>query len=527
MNHAIILSITSDIGHDLACRLSQEGYRITGTYRSQDGFQRVKKSIPTAKLIQCDLSDSASFAKAVDEINKLDNWDLFISCPCDPLPLKSFYESDISQWCASFDLNSIAQLRFLHGIYRSIRRDIIPTVMFFAGGGTNNAVENFSAYTSAKIHLTKMMELLAYEDQSTRYLILGPGWTDTKTHQITLANTPVGSKKHNEVNEFLKNPKDGTPLIDIYKCLRWLMTLDPKIVSGRNFSVVHDFWRVEYQALLEKVLASDANFYKLRRYGNNRFPSYSSLNKSLEHSDLLGREINLLKSYPRNTRIGQNRFLSRSIGDGDVEICDYGNLTNNILFDKLIVERSKLFNEKYFDGTREEGYGGYEYDQKYWFNVAKDLINYYKLKDGDSVLEIGCAKGFLLHDLKTLLPGLKIKGLDISSYAINKAMSEERDSLVVGDAYSLPFDDKSFDLVLCINTLSEIPIDRCKQAIREISRVSKGHEFITLNSWRSEDERRALERWNLTAPSNFSMDDWRLILAEVGYCGDYYWFFAC
>ena len=526
MNHAVILSITSDIGFDLACRLSEDGYAITGTYRSKEGFNRVSKALPSANLIECDLSDKKSVAEAMLAINKLMQWDLFISCPCEPLPLKSFYESNMDEWHTSFELNSLTQLRFLHGIYSSIRRDIVPTVMFFAGGGSNNAVENFSAYTSAKIHLTKMIELLAHEDQSVRYLILGPGWTDTKTHQITLANTPIGSKKYNEVNAFIKNPVQGTPLIDIYKCLQWLMTLAPTIISGRNFSVVHDLWRDEYQNLLEEILAKDPNFYKLRRFGNDRLPSFSLLKNKLDLSGSLVREINLLRSYPKNERPIEDRFRSRSNGDGDVEIGDYGNLANNILFDQLMERRSQIFNEKYFDGSREEGYGGYEYDRKYWFEVARDLISFYKLKPGDSILEVGCAKGFLLHDLQMLLPGLTICGVDISSYAIENAMPQVRDAISLGDAASLDYPDKSFDLVLAINTLSELPINKCKQAIREISRVSRGRSFITLNSWRNYDEKEKLLKWNLTALSNFSVDEWHNLLSEEGYYGDYYWFFA-
>lgn len=526
MKHAIILSVTSDIGFDLACRLSEDGYAITGTYRSKEGFRRVSKALPLANLIECDLLNSKSIESAINVINKTMQWDLFISCPCDPLPLKAFYQSDMDQWQASFEVNSIMQLRFLHGIYSSIRKDPIPTVMFFAGGGSNGAVENFSAYTSAKIHLTKMVELLAHEDESVRYLILGPGWTDTKTHQITLANTPVGSKKYNEVDNFIKNPANGTPLIDIYECLRWLMTLSPKIVSGRNFSVVHDLWRVEYQNLLSEILLNDSNFYKLRRFGNDRLPSFSHLKKDQAFSASQGKEVNLLKNFPQVKRPVEYRSRHRIAGDGDVEISDYGNLANNILFDNLILDRSKIFNEKYFDGSRIEGYGGYEYDRKYWFEVAKDLINFYKLKPGDSILEVGCAKGFLLHDLKMHLPELNVSGIDISSYAVRNAMPEIKNYVHLGDAAFLEYPDKSFDLVLAINTLSELPIKKCKQAIREISRVSRGKSFITLNSWRNDDEKENLRKWNLTALSNLSVDEWRSLLRKEGYSGDYYWFFA-
>lgn len=275
MKHAVILSITSDIGFDIAQRLSSEGYSITGTYRSLSGYKNVRRALPNANLIECDLYSLSSLNNAVTLINAEKKWNLFISCPCDPLPLKSFYESSIDEWTTSFELNSLSQLKFLHGIYKSLNKDHDPTVMFFAGGGTNNAVDNFSAYTSAKIHLIKMIELLAHEDPQVRYLILGPGWTNTKTHQITLANTAKNSKKYKEVQEFLGDPKRSTPLVDIYECLKWLMSLEPHIVSGRNYSIVHDLWRPNYQQFLVSKLINNSDFYKLRRMGNDVFPSFS------------------------------------------------------------------------------------------------------------------------------------------------------------------------------------------------------------------------------------------------------------
>jgi ubiquinone/menaquinone biosynthesis C-methylase UbiE len=190
------------------------------------------------------------------------------------------------------------------------------------------------------------------------------------------------------------------------------------------------------------------------------------------------------------------------------------------------LNRSKTFDKNYFDGNRQEGYGGYSYDQKYWYKVAQDIVAHYKLKPGDRILEIGCAKGFLLHDLLQVMPGLKVKGIDISEYAVSQAMPDVRSNIEVGNAADLPFEDQSFDLIISLNTLSELPIEDCKKALREINRVSKGISFITLNSWRNKRERTQLLKWNLTALSNYSISEWRKILSEVGYKGDLYWFFA-
>ncbi len=236
----------------------------------------------------------------------------------------------------------------------------------------------------------------------------------------------------------------------------------------------------------------------------------------------IGQELNLMRSYPQASRpIEQRAKVKRGQTFGD----EYGTAINSRLFEELI-GNSRKFDKYYFDGDRSSGYGGYHYNKKYWQGVAKDLVEHYGLKDKDRVLEVGCAKGFLLHDLQQLVPGLEVHGLDISEYAVTNCLLSVKDRISVGKAQSLPFADRSFDLVLAINTLSELSLGDCKTALREIDRVSCGKSFVTLNSWRNEREKRRLLKWNLTALSNLSVNAWKDLFCEIGYRGDYYWFFA-
>lgn len=243
-------------------------------------------------------------------------------------------------------------------------------------------------------------------------------------------------------------------------------------------------------------------------------------------NNLIGREIDLLKNYPRSKRPIEQRFQSKKSHTGYVGLDEYGNGVSDFLFEQMVLEKSRSFGESYFDGDSYQGYGGYRYDKKYWYGVAKDIIAAYGLKPGDKVLEVGCAKGFLLHDLQEQLPGLEVKGIDISEYAVGRALPSVKEHILIGDARILPFADENFDLVLSINTLSELPIQYCRDAIKEIGRVSKGRSFVTLNSWRNRREKERLLKWNLTALSNYSVAEWKVILGEIGYQGDYYWFFA-
>jgi acetolactate synthase I/II/III large subunit len=236
------------------------------------------------------------------------------------------------------------------------------------------------------------------------------------------------------------------------------------------------------------------------------------------------REVDLLKKYPKPTRPIHSRGKRKLSGKGYIDLEPNNPNNTETIFEQLLLKKAKEFGDVYFDGDRLFGYGGYEYDIKYWNEVAKDIISYYKLKPGDKVLEIGCAKGFLLHDLCENLPGLIVKGLDLSDYAKDNAIPEVKDMIEIGDASNLPFKDNEFDLVLAINTLSELDERSCRKALKEIERVKIKNSFITLNSWSDEESRKRFTQWNITGSTNFSKKAWLKVFEEESYTGNYNWF---
>ena len=185
-------------------------------------------------------------------------------------------------------------------------------------------------------------------------------------------------------------------------------------------------------------------------------------------------------------------------------------------------EVAKRFASEYFDGERGQGYGGYRYDGR-WVPVAERFREHYRLRAGARVLDVGCAKGFLLHDLRGAVPGLRVTGLDISSYALANAMADVRAGLVQGSADRLPFADRSFDLVVSINTVHNLDRAGCIRALGEMERVGRGHRYVQVDSWLNELQREKFERWQLTARTYSDPDGWRRLFAEAGYTGDYYW----
>lgn len=181
---------------------------------------------------------------------------------------------------------------------------------------------------------------------------------------------------------------------------------------------------------------------------------------------------------------------------------------------------AKKFDEHYWDGDRKYGYGGYQYDGR-WNIVAENMIKHYQLKPGDSVLDVGCGKGFLLYEFKKILPELNIKGTDISQYAIDHAKEEIQSHLDCGDACQLPYEDNQFDLVYSITTLHNLYIYDLEKALREIERVSKGNGYIVVESYRNEREKTNLMYWQLTCECLFTPQEWEWLFKKFDYKGDY------
>jgi len=217
----------------------------------------------------------------------------------------------------------------------------------------------------------------------------------------------------------------------------------------------------------------------------------------------MGIEIDLLVHYPKTKRDVKDRGAQKSPEDRAV---------------------ARQFGKEFFDGDRRHGYGGYNYNPRFWQPVIPAFQKHFGLTSSSSVLDVGCGKGFMLHDLCQLIPGITVKGLDISPYAIDHALDDVKENLVVGNATRLGFEDKSYDLVISINTIHNLERRECAQALREIERVARGKSFITVDAYRNDLEREAMEAWNLTARTMMHVDEWKEFFNEVGYTGDYFWF---
>jgi protein-L-isoaspartate(D-aspartate) O-methyltransferase len=153
--------------------------------------------------------------------------------------------------------------------------------------------------------------------------------------------------------------------------------------------------------------------------------------------------------------------------------------------------------------------------------VADALAKHYGLRAGQRVLDVGCGKAFLLYDLMQAVPGLEVRGIDISQYAVEHAKEEARPHLRVTSAASIPFEDATFDLVISINTLHNLYCFDLDKALREMQRVGKQNKYLVVESYRNEEEKANLLYWQLTCEGFYTPEEWQWWFDRCGYTGDH------
>lgn len=184
------------------------------------------------------------------------------------------------------------------------------------------------------------------------------------------------------------------------------------------------------------------------------------------------------------------------------------------------MEVAKQYGRDYWDGDRRYGYGGYRYDGR-WQRVAQQLIDIYGLTTDSAILDVGCGKAYVLYEIHVLLPGIRIAGFDISTHALEGAKPAIRAHLFrhrAEDPY--PFDDHSFDLVISLTTLHNLPLPQLVAALRQMERVARD-KYLVVESYRNDTELFNLQCWALTCETFLRPEEWLWVFEQAGYTGDY------
>ena len=109
------------------------------------------------------------------------------------------------------------------------------------------------------------------------------------------------------------------------------------------------------------------------------------------------------------------------------------------------------------------------------FNFKK-----YKLKNSGTMLDVGCGEGRHIFGVMQDYPMMKCIGLDMDKksleiaeegYEYFESISNVGAEFLKGSAYSLPFSNNTFDLIVCSEVLEHL--HEYNDAVKEIYRVLK------------------------------------------------------
>lgn len=256
MMHAFIVGHDSELGRCIGNHLLKNGWTVVGTTR--------RKEEVTATKLYLDANDLKSIDDAVCRfLTTTVEWDLLVIAIGILNPVGKITDVDFESWRKSVDVNFVNQLYVIKKlIEESPAQSVKPRkVLTFAGGGTNSATTNFSAYTLSKIALIKATELLAAEYPEVTFLSLGTGWMKSPIHFQTVEAGDLAGSAYAETKRRLESNEFGEPglLLDF---IDWYLDCGDFKISGRNIALQGDDWKSP-NFLKELTLNDDA--FKLRR----------------------------------------------------------------------------------------------------------------------------------------------------------------------------------------------------------------------------------------------------------------------
>ena len=117
------------------------------------------------------------------------------------------------------------------------------------------------------------------------------------------------------------------------------------------------------------------------------------------------------------------------------------------------------------------------------FSIFK-LLN--KIKMGKT-LNVGGADGYQSFLINTIF-GCDVTTLDVNKSSLKIAEKKYGLKIKLGSALNLPFEDNSFDTVICIETIEHI--EGSERVISELKRVSRKNTIISTESFFDSDEQK-------------------------------------
>lgn len=111
-------------------------------------------------------------------------------------------------------------------------------------------------------------------------------------------------------------------------------------------------------------------------------------------------------------------------------------------------------------------------------SLAENILNEFP-SSFETIIDIGCGDGYVLHCIEKKYRNKKLYGLDLSEGRIKTTCTNVPTThLIRSDVHHLPFPDNSFDVVICSELLEHI--EEYTKTIDELIRISKKTVILTV-----------------------------------------------
>ena len=109
-------------------------------------------------------------------------------------------------------------------------------------------------------------------------------------------------------------------------------------------------------------------------------------------------------------------------------------------------------------------------------------------RNGKSVLDVGCGKGWIMKSINRDRR-LFTTGVDIFDPYLRECKEQHiYDEYVLSDVRRLPFQDKSFDMVLCLEVLEHLEKQEAMEFLHQLERIGRRQIIISTPSGTCEQE---------------------------------------
>lgn len=100
--------------------------------------------------------------------------------------------------------------------------------------------------------------------------------------------------------------------------------------------------------------------------------------------------------------------------------------------------------------------------------------------EGESILDVGCGRGQPMKIMQLNKHGFYVVGVDIfRPYLIEAKRNKTHNEYVLCDVRKLPFKQKSFDTVLCMEVIKHLEKEEAMKLIEEMEKIARKKVIIT------------------------------------------------